>query len=63
MGEIMNDNKFIICNDEITANELKNQGCILLQKNNDMYVFVNNLDTIKFNEYSKKVLFTNKLNF
>ena len=63
MGEFMNDNKFIICNDETTANELKNQGCILLQKNNDMYVFVNNLDTIKFNEYSKKVLFTNKLNF
>ena len=58
----MNDNKFIICNDENTANELQNQGCILLQKNNDMYVFVNNLDTMKFNEYSKKVIFTNKLN-
>lgn len=63
MGEIMNDNKFIICNDEITANELKNQGCFLLQKNNDTYVFVNNLDTIKYKDYSKKVIFTNKLNF
>ncbi len=55
-------NKFILCKDEQTANELTNRGCILLQKNDDNFVFVNNLK-LNFEDMSKKIIFTNRLNF
>lgn len=59
----MNNKKFIIVNDEATANQLSQAGFSVLSKDSGLYIFINNPPVnFKFDSINiHKIAFTNTL--
>ncbi|MBQ0090703.1 MAG: hypothetical protein KBT27_15360 [Prevotellaceae bacterium] len=59
----MKDKKFIMVNDELTANQLIKAGFTVLSKNSGVYMFINNPPmNFKFDSINiHKIAFTNIL--
>ncbi len=55
--------KFIITQDESTADELEMLGCTLINYDNDTYIYLNDSDRMNFSQLEKGTYkFTNKIN-
>lgn len=61
----MKDTKFIIVQDQDTANKLISNGFQMISKTNDVYTFMNIIPQhFKFDDINiKKLVYTNRLTF